>query len=145
MGRASVEASRPAMWQIEDAGKGAPSRYVRFGAHRIAIADIAGISLEEVRTRNVTGLVTGAAAFIFAASVLVYFVFEEGAMLRFLIGAAFLAALGIMGLHEALQIRKVSHFEMILTLKEGNRVVFTSTDRADIQALALRIAAEQAG
>ena len=62
MGRASIEAARPPMWVIEESRESA-ARAMRFGKHWIDIADIAGIALEEVRTRNVKGLVTGAFAF----------------------------------------------------------------------------------
>ncbi len=141
MGRASVEAARPPMWHIEDV-RGA-ERAVRFGKHRIALSHITGISLEEVRTRNVKGLVTGAFAFFCVSGTLAYFVVEQGAMLRLLFGGLFLTGLGLSGLHEALTMRQISHYELMLTLADGRRVVFTSTDRADIQALALRIAAER--
>ena len=39
--------------------------------------------------------------------------------------------------------KKISHYELMLTLTDGRRIVFTSADRADVQSLALRIAAER--
>ena len=142
MGRASIEAARPPMWVIEESRDSA-ARAIRFGKHRIAIADITGISLEEVRTCNIKGLVTGAFGFFCVAGTLAYFVFEQGAMLRLLFGGLFLAGLGVAGLHEAAGMKKISHYELALSLADGRRIVFTSADRADVQALALRVAAER--
>ena len=56
-------------------------------------------ALEEVRTRNVKGLVTGAFAFFCVAGTLAYFVVEQGAMLRLLFGA-FFWLVGFSGLHQ---------------------------------------------
>ncbi len=143
MGKAILEATRPPMWEIERAvprtGAGA---FVRFGHKRIALSHIAGLSLEEVRNRQAMGLFVGATAFVFAASVFAYFVFEQGAMTRFLIGTFFLGGLGVAGLIEASRLRTVRHYELTITLVSGERAVFASADRADIQALALRLAAE---
>ena len=148
MGKAILEAARPPMWEIERsvarAGAGA---FVRFGHKRIALSQIAGLSLEEVRNRQAMGLFVAATAFVFAASVFAYFVFEQGAMARFLIGTFFLGGLGVAGLIEASRLRAVRHYELTITLVGGERLVFASADRTDIQALALRLAAElgQAG
>ncbi len=43
------------------------------------------------------------------------------------------------GLAEIVVLKSVSLFEMTITLASGERIKFTSTDRADIQALALRL------
>lgn len=142
MGKALLEARRPPMWAIETQGC-AGGREVRFGAHRIAIVDIAALSLEEVRDQQATGLFVAATAFLLAAGILAYCVFEAGARERFLLGTFFLGGLGIAGLIESLRLRRTSHFELTLTLKDGRRTVFTSADRADIAALALRLAAER--
>jgi len=143
MGKAILEAARPPMWEIERsiarAGGGA---FVRFGHKRIALSQIAGLSLKEVRNRQAMGLFVGATAFIFAASVFAYFVFEQGAMARLLIGTFFLGGLGVAGLIETSRLRTVRHYELTITLVSDERVVFASADRADIQALALRLAAE---
>ncbi len=127
------------MWQIERGPTGQGEEAVRFGRHRIVLSDVAGVSLEEVRDRNIQGLILGSAAFVICATVLAYFVYETGAMTRFLIGSTFLAGLGMAGLAETIVLKSVSLFEMTITLASGERVKFTSTDRADIQALALRL------
>ncbi len=139
MGKAILAASRPPMWQIERGPTGQGEEAVRFGRHRIVLSDVAGVSLEEVRDRNIQGLILGSAAFVICATVLAYFVYETGAMTRFLIGSTFLAGLGMAGLAETIVLKSVSLFEMTITLASGERVKFTSTDRADIQALALRL------
>jgi len=143
MGKALLEAKRPPMWRIEEGQNSAP-KSLRFGTHHVLLHDIAGISLEEVRHWPVKGLLATAFAFVSAGSVMVYYVFDQGARLRFLFGAAFLTALGVSAFYETFKLRRISHYEMMLTLSGGRRLVFTSMDREDIQALALRIAAEQA-
>lgn len=143
MGKALLEAARPPMWIIEPDGGPGLGRQVRFGRHRIALRDIEGVSMEEVRDRQAIGLVAGAVAFILASTVFAYFVFEQGARERFLIGAVFLAGLGLAGLLEASQLKRVSHYELTLSLANGERVVFTSADLIEVQALALRIMAER--
>ena len=110
------------MWIIEEGLNAA--RAIRFGKHRIAIGDITGITLEEVRTRNVKGLVTGAFGFFCVAGTLAYFVVEQGAMLRLLFGGFFLAGLGFSGLHEAAGMKKISHYELMLTLTDGRHRVY---------------------
>ena len=139
MGKAILAAARPPMWQIEPGPTGQGEEAVRFGRHRIVLSNVAGVSLEEVRDRNIQGLILGSAAFVICATVLAYFVYETGAMTRFLIGSTFLAGLGMAGLAETIVLKSVSLFEMTITLASGERVKFTSTDRADIQALALRL------
>ena len=139
MGKAILAASRPPMWKIERASSVQGGEVVHFGKHRIVLAEIAGVSLEEIRDRNIQGLILGSAAFVICATILAYFVYETGAMTRFLIGSSFLAALGLAGLAETLVLKSVSLYEMPITLASGERIKFTSTDRADIQALALRL------
>ena len=139
MGKAILAAARPPMWQIEPGPTGQGEEAVRFGRHRIVLSDVAGVSLEEVRDRNIQGLILGGAAFVICATVLAYFVYETGAMPRFLIGTVFLAALGMAGLAETVVLKPVSLFEMTITLVSGERIKFASTDRADFQALALRL------
>ncbi len=132
------------MWEIERTGLAGSRAFVRFGHKRIALADIAGLSLEEVRSWQAMGLFVGAGSFIFIAGALAYMVFEQGAMARFLLGTFFLGALGLAGLVEASRLKTLRHYELTITLAGGGRVVFASPDRADIQALALQIAAERA-
>lgn len=144
MGRALIEAQRPPMWWIEDGRAGAGARFVRFGQRQIAIADITAMSLEEVREHTASGLLTGGVLFVLAAGLMAYLVFDAGGRERFLLGSAFFAMLGIASLLEAKWLPHVSHFELTFTLKDGSRAVFASSDRADIQALALRLAAEGA-
>ena len=139
MGKAILAASSPPMWQIERGPTGQGEEAVRFGRHRIVLSDVAGVSLEEVRDRNIQGLVLGGVAFVICATVLTYFVYETGAMRRLLIGSVFLAGLGMAGLAETTVLKSVSLYEMTITLISGERIKFTSTDRADIQALALRL------
>ena len=139
MGKAILAAARPPMWHIERGPTGQGDEAVRFGRHRIALADVAGVSLEEVRDRNIQGLILGSAAFVICATLMAYAVYETGAMSRFLIGATFLAGLAMAGLAETMVLKSVSLYEMTITLTSGERIKFTSTDRADIQALALRL------
>ncbi len=139
MGKAILAAPRPPMWRIEHGPTGQGEETVRFGRHRIVLAEVAGVSLEEIRDRNIQGLILGSAAFVICATILAYFVYETGAMTRFLIGSTFLAGLGMGGLAETVVLKSVSLYEMTITLSSGERIKFTSTDRADIQALALRL------
>ena len=144
MGRALIEAQRPPMWWIEGGRDGARARFVRFGQQQIAIDDITGMSLEEVREHTGVGLLTGGVFFVLSAGVMAYYVFDAGARERFLLGSAFFAMLGTASLLEARWLPSVSHFELTFTLKDGSRAAFASSDRADIQTLALRLVAEGA-
>ncbi len=144
MGRALIEAQRPPMWWIEGGRDGSPGRFVRFGSQQVAIADITGISLEEVSEPQSAGLFLKAMGFVSFAAFLAFYVFESGGRERFLLGTLFLGFLGIAALFEASRQPSLSHFELTFTLKDGRRAVFASADRADIQALALRLAAEGA-
>ena len=144
MGRALIEAQRPPMWWIEGGRDGARARFVRFGEQQIAIDDITGMSLEEVRAHQSAGLLMGGIVFVAGASVLAYFVFDVGARERFLLGSAFLMMLGMASLIEAKWLSPVSHYELTFTLKDGSRAVFVSPNRADIQTLALRLVSEGA-
>lgn len=141
MGRALTEVQRPPMWWIEGGREGTPARFVRFGNQQIAIADITGISLEEARVPQSAGLFLKAMGFVCFAAFLAFYVFEAGGRERFLLGTLFLGFLGVAALFEASRQPSLSHFELTFTLRDGRRTVFTSADRADIQALALRLAA----
>lgn len=144
MGRALVEAQRPPMWWIEGGRDGSATSFVRFGQRQIAIADIVAMSLEEVREPQGAGLFLKAMGFVCFSAFLAYYVFEVGGRERFLLGTLFLGGLGLAALFEASRQPHLSHFELTFTLKDGSRAVFASSDRADVQALALRLAAEGA-
>lgn len=144
MGRALTEPARPPMWWIDEAKGGAATRFVSFGGNRIAIRDIVSMSLEEVREPSADGLFLKGTVFVCVAAMFAYHVFEGGGRERFLIGMAFLAMLGTAAVIEASRLAGTRHYELALILADGSRRVFTSTDRADIQALALRLAAEGA-
>ena len=139
MGKAILAAPRPPMWTIDRGPTGQGEEAVRFGRHRMVLSEVTGVSLEEIRDRNIRGLMLGSAAFVICATILTYLVYETGAMTRFLIGSTFLAALGMAGFAETAVLKSVSLYEMTITLVSGERVKFTSTDRADIQTLALRL------
>lgn len=142
MQSAILDPVRPPMWRIESDGES--RRYVRLGSHLIAVSDIAGVSLEEVRESQAAGLLMKGTAFMIAAAACAYYVFEADGRERFLIGAVFLGWLSATALIEAARIGSNSHYELTLTLKNGQRTIFSSHDRADVQALALRLAAEGA-
>ncbi len=139
MGKAILSAARPPMWRIERVPPVQGGEVAHFGKHRVVLADVAGVSLEEVRDRNIQGLILAGASFAICATILAYAVYEMGAMTRFLIGSTFLAGLGMAGLAETVELKSVSLYVMTITLTSGERIKFTSTDRADIQALALRL------
>lgn len=140
MSKAIRDAKRPPMWDIE-AGHPHAGQIVRVGARRVRTSDVADLALEEVQSFPVAGLIMGGVMFLCLATVLAYLVYEGGHRTRFLAGAGFLGALGLASLVEATGLRRLSHFELHISLQGGERIVFTSTDRADIQALALTLAA----
>ena len=144
MGRALLEAVRPPMWEFESGREGAGCETVRLGKRHIRLSDIESVSLEEIRDRNHQGLLLGALVFVSVAAIFAYLVFDAGWCERFLLGMAFLACLGVMGLGEVAALKTVRLFEMIVTLRDGQRVVFTSADKADIEALELRLMASRA-
>lgn len=142
MGRALLEAANPPMWWIDGGSDGRPARFVRFGGQQIALADVIAMSLEEVRDHRASGLLFSGILFVVCSCMLAFYVYEGGGRERFLIGAVFLGFLGVGSLIEAAVIRHTRHFELTFTLKDGRRVAFASADRADTQALALRLASE---
>lgn len=144
MGRALLEAANPPMWRIEEAREHSGARFVRLGAEQVRISDITFMNLEEVRSSPSGGLFLNGTVFLCVAALLAYYVYEVGGRERFLIGTVFLGLLGVAAVSEALRMRGLRHYELELILSGGRRIVFTSADRADIQALALRLAAEGA-
>ena len=144
MGKASVLPQRPAMWAIEDGAPGTDSQIARLGQRRFRVADVERIELEEIRDRNEQGLLLGAIVFVCCATAFAYLVFDAGWRARFLLGSSFLAFLGMIGLGESFALQAVKLYEMVVTLTGGERIVFTSSDRADIEALALHLQASRA-
>ncbi len=144
MGKASVLPKRPAMWAIEAGASGPGSEIARLGQRRFRVADVEQIALEEIRDRNEQGLLMGAIAFVCFATALAYLVFEVGWRARFLLGSSFLAFLGMMSLGEYWSLQTVKLYELVVTLTGGECIVFTSSDRPDIEALALMLQASRA-
>ena len=144
MGKASVLPARPAMWAIEAGAAGPGSEIARFGQRRFKVADVEHIGLEEIRERNDQGLLMSAVAFVCFATAFAYLVFDAGWRARFFIGSALLTFLGIMGLREVYMLQTLKLYELVVTLKGGERIVFTSSDRTDVEALALRLQASHA-
>lgn len=144
MGRALLEAERPRMWDIE-AGPGGPgSETVRLGHRRIRLADVRSVAIQDIHDRNTQGLMLGAMAFVCFATFLTYCVFDAGGRQRLLIGGTFLTFLSAAGLLEMRKLKRLSLYELYIGLKSGELVTFTSADRADVEALALRLTAGQA-
>ena len=144
MGKALLEAARPRMWDIEPGLKGQGSETVRLGQRHIRLAEIESVALEEIRDRYIQGLVLGGMAFAIFSTFLAYLVFDAGWRPRFLLGSTFLAFLACIGLAELYTLKRLSLFELHIGLKSGELVTFTSSDRADIEALALRLMAGRA-
>lgn len=144
MGKASVLPTRPAMWAIEAGAAGPGSEIARFGQRRFKVADVEHIGLEEIRDRNEQGVLLGAIVFVCCATAFAYLVFDSGWRARFLLGSTFLAFLGVMGLGESYALQTVKLYELVVTLTGGERIVFTSSDRPDVEALALRLQASRA-
>ena len=139
MGRALLEAERPRMWEIETGPSGPGFETVRLGARHFRLADIESVALQEIQDRNTQGLILGGMAFAVFATVFAYLVFDAGWRSRFLLGMGFMAFLSCIGLAETLSLKRLSLYELFIGLKSGELVTFTSSDRADIEALALRL------
>lgn len=135
---------RPAMWDITQAPASKGGAVVRLGKRHVRIAEIESVALEEVQDRNTQGAVLGAVAFMCFATLLSYLVIDAGWRPRFLLGSGFLSFLGCTAFIEMAKLKTLSLYEMFVTLKSGEKIVFTSMDRADIETLALRITALQA-
>jgi Family of unknown function (DUF6232) len=141
MGRALLEAVRPRMWDIEAGSDGPGSETVRIGKRRVRLADVQSVAIQDIHDRNTQGLMLGAMMFVCFAGGLAYYVFDAGGMHRLLIGSAFLSFLSAAGLFEMRKLKRLSLYELYIGLKSGELVTITSADRADIEALALRLAA----
>lgn len=139
MATAILDEARPPMWGIERVGREAEREFLRFGRHRIALADIASVSGDEEKTRPIDGLLIGATIFMCVATILAFSVFEGGWRMRFLLGAGFLAFLGLIGLSELFKIKSQSLFRLRIMLRNGETVTFASTDRDDVHRLMARI------
>lgn len=140
----SIATNQPAMWRIEAGRSGNAGGMVYLGTRCVALADIEDVTLEEVRDRHLHGVVIGAALFMVAALGLALFVFQLGGRERFLVGAALLALLSVAGVSEVIGAKAVRVYVMTVSLNSGERVAFTSVDRADIAALALGLTAARA-
>ncbi len=135
---ATVERARPPMWQVERAAGG---DVMHFGRHRFPISDVTAVSGEEVRDRYTDGLVMGAMLFFAVACALAFGVFDGGLSSRFLLGTVFLTFLGAAGFSELGRLNRQSHYEVSISLQSGERLVFTSADRADVEAFMRRLGA----
>ena len=143
MQNALLDSAKHAMWDITPAPATQGGAVVRLGKRHIRIADIESVALEEIRDRNTQGVVLGAVAFMCFATLFAYLTIDAGWRPRFLLGTGFLSFLGCVAFVEMTTLKTLSLFEMLVTLKSGEKIVFTSTDRADIETLALRITALQ--
>jgi hypothetical protein len=127
------------MWEIKPAAGSNWRGSVRLGAREVAIDGIEGISLLETSTKPFQGLLLAGLLFLLLASVLAYMIFEQGMNIRYLVGSLFLGFLGVCSVGEALAAKTQHLFEMQLVLCDGEVVLFTSTDREDIETLALTL------
>ena len=132
------------MWDITPAPAAKGGAVVRLGKRHVRIADIDSVALEEIRDDHTQGIVLGAIAFMCFATFISYLVIDAGWRPRFLLGSGFLSFLGCVSFIEMRTLKTLHLFEMLVTLKSGEKIVFTSMDRADIETLALRITALQA-
>ena len=144
MGRALLEAERPRMWQIDQGPNGPGSETVRLGARHIRLVDIETVAFQEIQDRNTQGLILGGMAFAVFATIFAYLVFDAGWRSRFLLGMGFMSFLSCIGLAETLTLKRLSLYQLFIGLKSGELVTFTSSDRADTEALALRLMAGRA-
>jgi Family of unknown function (DUF6232) len=135
---ATVERARPPMWQVERTAGG---DIMHFGRHRFPVSDVTAVSGEEVRDRYTDGILMGAMLFFVIACALAFGVFDGGLRTRFLLGTVFLAFLGTAGMLELGRLNRQSYFEVKITLQSGERLVFTSVDRADVEAFMRRLSA----
>ena len=130
--KAAIEAPSPCMWSVERAQQG---DVVVFGRHRFAVADVDSVSGEEVRDSDFDGLLLAAMIVLIAACALAFGVFDGGLGTRFLLGTVFLTFLGFAGLTELRKLDQQSFFEVRITLRSGEPILFASADRADVERL----------
>ena len=132
----------PPRWGLQqEQAAGSSRRVLWFGKWRIALDDITSIAAEEVREKPVTGLILGACIFILMAMILAFGVFEMEWRERFLLGAAFLAFLGVAGLYDGSTIKAQRFFEVRIAAGAHGVVTFASADVREVEALLGALAA----
>ena len=133
---ATVHASPPPMWQVEQTSIG---DVVHFGRNRFAISDVEAVSGEEVHDRYTDGILLGAMVFVALACVLAFGVFDGGLRTRFLLGTVLLSFLGFAALSELWKLNQQHYFEVKITLRSGETLKFASANRADVEAFMTRL------
>lgn len=125
----------PPRWAVYSEPRASGGRQMlRIGQRHFALDDIQSFSGDEVRERQVGGLITGACIFMVAAMVLAFGVFENGWRPRFLLGTLFLGFLGTAGLLEASKIKKQRFFEIKFIIRNAGVVTFASADAQEVSA-----------
>ncbi len=139
MATARLEDTRPPMWGIERVNSNPAVEFLHFGRNRIALSSIVSVTGEEEKSRPIDGLLIGAALFLVLATIIAFGVFEGKWLMRFLMGAAFLTFLGLVGLIEVTNIGSQRLYRVRIGLDSGEAVTFASTDLDDVQRLMARI------
>jgi hypothetical protein len=120
----------PRMWDIEPSGE----PVLRIGQRRLKLSDIAGARREDRIEGDHWGVQLIGVLFVLAASGLITGVQYYGWRTRFLVGAAFLFALGLVSLAEAARAKMISYSRIRLETTSGE-VLFTTADGGNADAL----------
>lgn len=140
METSTIRNAPPEMWSIERAGGHPPREFLHFGRNRVALADIKSVSGEEEKSRPIDGLLISATVFLALATIFAFGVLEDQWLPRFLLGAGFMAFLGLIGIIEVARVKPQRLFRVRIGLNDGRAVTFASTNLDDVQRLMARIA-----
>lgn len=120
----------PQPWSIFEATgpDGAPLRILRIGAREVAVADIESVAVEDVSSRDHSGLQVMALLFGTASLVLLLGVVEFSWRPRFLIGFAFLGALALASVWDIVGLRPIVYRRLHIRTRRGASLLFASAD-----------------
>lgn len=130
----------PPMWEVSPA-RASDGAVLRIGRQQVALADIKAYFITNDIERDQSGQLILGAWFIIGAACFTAGVLQFGYMTRFLLGSAFLFALGTVALTEFAFASTFAVQRLTIETHDGRTLSFTSADRADFADLLATIQA----
>lgn len=121
----------PKPWEIIDRGRG-----LRIGGRTCRLDDVADFSVRLVVEPNILGHIVAFGFFSLAGIAFIVPVAASLARPKFLIGGALFVAIGLTALLEIRRARDIRLYAVDLALRNGETLTFTTTEAAQMQALA---------
>ena len=131
-GSASIILQRPPKpWEIVDRGQS-----LRIGRCTCRLDDVAAVSVRPIVEPNILGHIVAFGFFTLGGAAFVLPVVAAIARPKFLMGGALFIAIGLTALLEIRRARVIRLYAVDLALRDGETLTFTTTEAAQMQALA---------